>query len=150
MADRLQPPRGVAPCALTIALAVVGAVTLCSCVPRERPEEVIVAPAPTPALSEEEIRPLERPNIAIVDVNEHISADGHTTTVSGTLVNRGAGPTNAVSVHVEALDRDGAVVVSTDSEPSTELIAPGATASFSASFENRPGIDRYHVEAISR
>jgi hypothetical protein len=53
-------------------------------------------------------------------------------------------------VHVEALDHNGAVLISADSEPSTEAIAPGASGSFSVTLENRRDVHRYHVEAISR
>jgi hypothetical protein len=106
--------------------------------------------AATPPLSEEEIKPLERPNIAITDLDETAGPDGKTVTVSGMLVNRGRGATREVYVHVEALNREGAVVQSADSEPSTELIQSGSTAAFSVKLENRPDIDRYHVEAVSR
>jgi hypothetical protein len=39
---------------------------------------------PTPALSEEELRPVKRINIAIIDHDEIPSPDGKTVTVSGT------------------------------------------------------------------
>lgn len=115
-----------------------------------RPQAPVVAPSATPALSEEAIKPVERPQLAIVDLDERPGPDRHTITVAGTLVNRGTGPTRTVYVHVDAVDHNGAVILSTDSEPSTEAIAPGGTANFSVSFENRPEIEHYHVEAISR
>ncbi|MFI5398756.1 MAG: FxLYD domain-containing protein [Candidatus Binatia bacterium] len=105
---------------------------------------------PTPAVSEEEIRPVVRPNLAITDVNELPSPDGKSVTVTGTLVNRGTGPSREVYVHVEAINRDGAVIVSADSEPTSEVIGPGSTARFSVLLENRSDVDRYHVEAVSR
>ena len=105
---------------------------------------------PTPALSEEELRAEERPNIAIADLDETAGPDQKVVTVTGTLVNRGTGPTLAVFVRVEALNRDGAVVVSADSEPIAGVIPPGATARFSVVLENRTDIDRYHVEAVAR
>jgi hypothetical protein len=71
-------------------------------------------------------------------------------TVTGRLVNRGGGATRQVFVRVEALNRDGAVVQSPNSEPNTELIQPDSTATFSVKLENRPDVDRYHVEAVSR
>jgi hypothetical protein len=125
-------------------------VTVLACAP---PPTLPPPPPPvvaTPPLSEEEIKPLERPNIAITDLDETASPDGKTVTVSGMLVNRGRGATREVYVHVEALNRDGAVVQFADSEPSTELIQSGSTAAFSVKLENRPDIDRYHVEAVSR
>lgn len=108
------------------------------------------APPPTPAFSEEQLKPPERLDVAIIDFKETPSAERGTVLVTGTLVNRGTRTTSDVRVHVEALDKTGAVVASVSPVPSTQLIAPGSTASFSATFENRPEIDRYHAEAISR
>lgn len=124
------------------------AVAMAACVP---PAPVAPqAPPPTPILSEEIIAPPERLDTAIIDFHETRNPNGQTVTVSGTLVNRGTRTTSAVQVHVEALNKDGAVVASTNPVPSTQLIAPGSTATFSATFESRPAIDRYHAEAISR
>jgi hypothetical protein len=124
-------------------------VTVLACAPPTPPQPPPPVAA-TPPLSEEEIKPLERPNIAITDLSETASPDGKTVTVSGMLVNRGRGATREVYVHVEALNRDGAVVQFADSEPSTELIQPDSTAAFSVKLENRLDVDRYHVEAVSR
>jgi hypothetical protein len=107
-------------------------------------------PPPTPALTEEEIAPIERLDVAIIDFYETRSPDRKTVTVTGTLINRGTRATRVVHVRVEALSTDGAVVASTDPAPSTQSIVPGATATFSSVFENRPDIDRYHAEAMSR
>jgi hypothetical protein len=108
------------------------------------------APPPTPVLSEEEVPPVGQLDIAIIDFHETPSADGKTVAVTGTLVNRGTRTTQRVHVHIEALDKNGAVVQSADPLPSTQLIAPGATSTFAVSFENRPETDRYHAEAVSR
>ena len=122
--------------------------SLTSCVP---PAPVTPpAPPPTPALSEEPLAPPERLDVAIIDFHETPGPDRKTVTVTGTLVNRGTRATRQVRVHVEALDKGGAVVVSADPVPSTQLIAPGSTSTFAVTFENRPDIDRYHAEAISR
>ena len=121
-----------------------------SCTPPQAPAPSTPPPLPTPPLSEEEIKPIERPYIAITDLNETPSADGKRVTVSGTLVNRGDGPTREVYVHVEALNREGTVVQAADSTPTTELIAPGSSAGFSVTLENRADVDRYHVEAVVR
>jgi len=101
-------------------------------------------------MAEEEIRPLEKPNIAVLDLNETPSSDRQAVTVSGTLINRGTRATRDIVVHVEALNKSGVVVMSTDSDPNPIAIAPGATGTFSVSFQNRTDVDRYHVEAISR
>lgn len=129
-----------------LACAVVLATSCATPAPRPSP----LPPPLPPPISEETLRPVERPKIEITDLSEVASPDQKTVTVTGTLVNRGTGPTREVYVHVEALDKDGAVVVSADSDPSTETVQPGGTGTFSVMFENRPGIDRYHVEAISR
>lgn len=106
--------------------------------------------APPLPIYEEEIKPVQKPDVAIIDFTETPSADKKTVTVSGVLVNHGTGATREISVHVEALDRDGAVLVSADSEPSSDVIPAGGTGHFSVTFENRAEVDRYHVEAISR
>ncbi len=118
------------------------------CVPPVPPEAPL--PAAPPALYEEEIKPVEKLDVAIIDLTETPSADRRTITVSGRLVNRGTRVTREVRVHVEVLDKDGAVIIRAEPSPSTETIAPGSTATFSVSFESQPDIDRYHVEAISR
>ncbi len=123
----------------------------CSCVPRQPPEPPRPPPPPAPkALIEEELKPLERPDIVITNIDEQVSQDHKTATVTGTLVNRGNGSTRTVTITVSALDKDGNELDSREAAPSTQHIAPGATATFVSSFERRPGIDHYHVEAISR
>src|SRR5579862_6571666 len=122
---------------------------LIACTPPTPPAAPARAEAALP-ISEEDIKPVPTPTLVITDFVETPSADKKTVTVSGQLVNRGTGATREVYVHVEALSHDGAVLVSADSVPSTETIAPGAVGGFSVTMENRPDIDRYHVEAISR
>ena len=110
-------------------------------------------PPPPPAarpLSEEELKPLERVSLAITGHDEIPSPDGKTVTVTGTVANRGTKPTPQVVVHVEALNSDGVIVLSGDSEVTSEVIPPGGTASFSVKLENRADVDRYHVEALAR
>ena len=101
-------------------------------------------------MAEERIKALEKPNIAVLDVNEILSGDRKAVTVVGTLINRGTRATRDIVVHVEALDKNGVVLMSTDSDPDPIAIPPGATGSFSVSFQNRNDVDRYHVEAIAR
>ncbi len=125
----------------------IAALWLVGCVPPEPPE--VPRPEP-PRIFEEEVKPVETIELQIIDLNETPNPTDNTVTVSGRLVNRGTRTTREVSVHVEALDKDGAVVLSTAPEPSTQMIAPASTATFTAAFENRPDIDRYHVEAIGR
>jgi len=105
---------------------------------------------PTPQISEEEIRPPRMLQLAILNLDEQPSGDRRSVTLTGTILNRGERATRQVYVHVDALNRDGAIVLSSDLPPSTERIAPGGTGSFSATFDNRPEIDHYHVEAVAR
>jgi hypothetical protein len=121
-----------------------------ACTPPTPPSPEPAHAAPPAPIYEEEIKPAQKLEIAIIDLTETPSTDKKTVTVSGVLVNRGTRATRAVYVHVEALDRDGAVLVSADSELSSEIIAPGATGHFSVTLENRADVDRYYVEAISR
>ena len=107
-------------------------------------------PVPPPPIYEEEIKPVETLKLDILDLNELPSADHKIVTVTGTLINHGTRTTREVYVHVEALDKNGAVVLSAEPDPSTQTIAPDSTATFSATFENRADTDRYHVEAIGR
>ncbi len=125
------------------------AVSTCvtSCAPSA---PLVPAAVPTPAVSEEALRAEERPDIAIIDLDETVGPDQHVVTVTGTLVNRGTGATRALFVRVEALNRDGAVVARADAEPTVGVIPPGATARFSVLLENRGDVDRYHVEALAR
>jgi hypothetical protein len=119
-----------------------------ACVPPAPPE--ISRPVPSPPISEEEIKPDETLKIEIVDLNEAANSDGKTVTVSGRLLNRGTRPTRQVSVQVEALDKNGAVVARAAADPAAQLIPPDSTVPFTATFETRPDIDRYRVEAVAR
>jgi hypothetical protein len=141
---RLRPGTSITCRALVV---VIGSAAT-ACVP-PAPVPPPAAP-PTPALSEEVIAPVERLDVAIIDFHETVSPDRKTVTVTGTLVNRGTRATHEIRVHVEALDKGGAVVASADPVPSTQLVAPGSTSTFAVTFENRPEIDRYHAEAFSR
>ena len=130
-----------------VAPVVIVALWIAGCVPPQPPE--VPRPEP-PRFLEEDIKPVETIELKIIDLNETPNPADKTVTVTGRLLNRGTRTPHEVSVHVEALDKDGAVVLSTNPEPSTQMIAPASTATFTAAFENRPDIDRYHVEAIGR
>jgi len=99
---------------------------------------------------EEEIKPLEMIDIGIGDVAETPRTDHRSVTVSGTLVNHGTRATREVVVRVEALDKNGVVLLSTHAESDTQTIAPNGTAHFSAILTDRADVDRYHVVAIAR
>lgn len=134
--------------ACVVLLTPLAAMAMLSCV-----SPAPVTPPPPPparAFAEEEIKPEERLDVEIIDLHETPSPDRKTVMVTGTLLNRGTRATREIHLHVEALDKDGAVVVSANPSPSTQRIAPTSTGTFTVMFENRPDIDRYHVEAISR
>ncbi|HUI27962.1 MAG TPA: FxLYD domain-containing protein [Candidatus Kryptonia bacterium] len=106
--------------------------------------------APTPALREEKVEPLEQPQLEIVDLQETPSADKKLVTLTGILRNHGTGPTHHLLVRVEARDENDAVLLSADAAPTTEVVPPGATATFTVTVENRREVARYHVEALAR
>lgn len=110
----------------------------------------VATPAAPPPIREEALKPVGTVRLDIRGFAGTPSADHKTVTVGGTLVNNGTRTTHEVSVHVQALDRSGAVLMSADARPSTQAIAPGGTATFSVRFDTRPAIDSYHAEAIAR
>lgn len=106
--------------------------------------------APQPAAAAQETHAADRPRIEIVDLEETPSANKKRVTLTGTLVNRGARGTSAVSVKVNALADDGKVLISVPAVPDTNTIPPnGGTTSFSATLDDQPAVKRYHVEALT-
>ena len=111
------------------------------------------APAPPPErpeFAEENLPAIERPRLAIIDLEETVDAGQGTVTLTGTLVNRGAGPTREIFVRVRALDRQGAVLFRERSVPTTQVIPPGGTGHFSVTLADHDDVDRYHLEAFAR
>lgn len=108
-------------------------------------------PTPIPVVREEVISAPARPQVEITDLQEQVSEDGKRVTVSGTLINRGAGATSELTVTVRALDADGQAVIQMSAVPSTNRIpALGGTATFTATLDNRSEVKRYHVETVAR
>jgi len=107
-------------------------------------------PPPAPALVEENLDPPARAQVAILDLDEEIQADGQTVVVTGKLINRGSRPSRGILVRVQALDAEGRVVVEAETDANPGSIAPGSTGSFQAILEHRPGIQDYHVEVLYR
>jgi hypothetical protein len=101
-------------------------------------------------LVEENIQPVERPRLAIIDLIEKQSPDGSTVTLTGTLVNRGTRSTHEIYVRVHALAADESIVAEDELTPTVQVIAAGMTGDFTAIMENRPEVVRYHVEAFAR
>jgi hypothetical protein len=126
---------------------VLGCLLLSACKP---PAPRPVSLAPTPALQEEALRPIERPQLRILDLHETPSPDGKRIMLTGTLKNDGVGPTHELVINIEGRDDNNAVVCSAQAVPSTEEVLPGDTVSFTATLDNRPETVDYHVEAIGR
>ena len=101
-------------------------------------------------IHEDDTSPLPRPRIEVVGLQQEESADGAVVTLTGTLVNRGEGPTAELTVTVNGLDEAGGVITSARAMPASERVAPGSTVNFTATMVNRPDIRNYHVEAIAR
>lgn len=111
-------------------------------------------PVPPPQASswihEDDLSPAKRPRIEILDLQENVSPDASTVTVTGTLINRGEAPTTRLSVQVNALDETGRVVLSAHATPGSERVDVNGAATFSTTLVNRPDVRHYHVEAIAR
>jgi len=71
-------------------------------------------------------------------------------TLTGTLRNRGTGTTKTLRVRVDAYNQDDAVVLSAEATPTTEIVPPGATVTFTLTMENRRDVAQYHVETLAR
>lgn len=101
-------------------------------------------------IHEDDTSPAPRPRIEVLGLQEEESSDGAAVTLTGTLVNRGEGPTAELTVTVNGLDESGGVITTARAMPASERVAPGSTVSFTATMVNRPDIRNYHVEAIAR
>jgi hypothetical protein len=126
--------------------------TLCllvSCTPPV-PVRLGVPPPPAPVLQEENVPPVERPEIEILDLQQTPTPDRKRVTLTGTLRNQGNAETHQLMIRIEAQDKERAVVLSADAQPSSDEVPPGGTATFTATVDNRPEVVRYHVEAIAR
>lgn len=99
---------------------------------------------------EQDLPPVEKPRVEIIDLQEIPEAEGNRVRISGTLINFGKAPTTQVSVKVRAVDASGHVVNLIYGVPSTQNIPSGGSATFTAFFEDRPEVTRYHVEAVVR
>jgi hypothetical protein len=122
---------------------------LAGCVPREPPEPLPPPPLPAPqVLHEEEIKPIERPELVILDIEE--VREGKRITLTGTIINRGTGPARDLQVTVRVVDVQGATLLTTAAVPGTTRLAAGATTAFTARFERPENADEYRVEAVSR
>jgi hypothetical protein len=81
---------------------------------------------------------------------QDVPRDAPLVTVTGTLINRGQGPTTQLTVRVDALDDQGRVVATAPAVPASERVEANGTVTFTATLENRPETRHYHVEAVAR
>jgi len=132
-----------------IGLTLIGAACISACAKPPPAPAPVVAAAPPP-IYEEQLQAVGQLDMEILDLNETPTPNRKAVVLSGTLVNRGTRATREVYIRVEALDTNGAVVLSADSQPSTATIGPGGRGTFAVTMENRPNVDRYHVEAIAK
>lgn len=117
---------------------------------KPEPPVKVELPPPAHALTEEEVRPVEQPQMEIVDLQEDSSADKKQVTLRGTLRNNGTGPTHQLAVRVEARNQADLVLFSVEATPSTEVVAPGESVTFTAVVDNRPDTAGYRVETLAR
>jgi len=108
------------------------------------------APPPLPPLTEESLAPSTTAEFQIGPIKETVSADGAAVFVEGTVRNVGSRPSRDVEVSVEGLDAAGTRVVSADTLPSPQSIAPDTSATFVVRLPNDPAVRTYHVVAIGR
>lgn len=146
---RSSSPRTVSVRRLTGRLALVTTL-LPACVRPPAPPPSPPAPAPG-IYYEEDLRVPDKPQVEIIDLRETVSEDQQRVSVTGTVINRGTKTTAELSVKVNALDAQDAVVLSVFAVPSTSRLAPGGgTATFTATLDNRAEVRRYHVEAMAK
>ncbi len=132
---------------MTRILALLALVALGACEAR-KPEAATFAEPPRPPIVEEDLKPVERAEVGILDLNEELGASKKTVVVSGTLVNRGSRPTRRIIVRVQALDGGGKVLAETQAFATPEAIAPGNTGRFTVEMANQSDTQDYHVEVL--
>ena len=135
----------LAPASLPLALLLV----IAGCT-KQPPAVPVPPPQAASWIHEDDTSPPRQPHIEITNLEEDVSEDASMVTVTGTLTNRGEAPTGALSVQVNGLSEDGAVVVSAKARPTSEQVPVNGVAQFIAVLANRPEVRHYHVEAIAR
>jgi hypothetical protein len=131
-----------------VRLRLAGAALALGCA-RQAPPPPPPAPPPPP-LTEESLAPSTTAEFQIGPIKETASTDGAAVFVEGTVRNVGSRPSRDVKVSVEGLDSGGTRVVSADTLPTPQAIAPGTSATFVVRLPNDPAVRTYHVVAIGR
>lgn len=106
-------------------------------------------PPPPKILVEEEIRPVERPDLVILEVKEEPKSDGQVEVV-GTVLNRGPGTARNLVVTVHLLDAGGNELAVLPAEVSRATLEANATASFRLATTRPPTTASYHVVAVAQ
>ena len=101
-------------------------------------------------MGEENLEPVPRPRIDVLELHEIDSGDPGYESVMGTIVNSGDKDTTTLDVSVYALDRDDRILMRAPGVPESEqLRAAGGTTRFTATFARRAETYGYKVEAIA-
>jgi len=101
-------------------------------------------------LSEEDVRPIARPDLHIESVQSEPAADGSGTRVTGILVNRGNGPARTLEITVRVFDAQGGLRQQTTAHVDRIPLPAGASTSFSATLGHDPEAEEIRVEAIGK
>ena len=125
----------------------IGSIAGCAKAP---PRAEIPPPEATSWIREDDISPPKRPHIEIMNLEENVSPDAGTVTVTGTLINRGEAPTATLDLQVNGLNDAGATVTTSRAQPASERVPVNGVTTFSAVLVNRPDVRHYHVEAVAR
>jgi len=131
---------------------VIGAFLVASgCVPPAPPEPPRPpAPPPPKILVEEDLRPLERPELVILDVQERPASEPDMVEVTGTILNRGNGRAAGLRVTVHVLDEHGNELAALPAEVEQDTLEANATVRFLLRMPRHPQARRYEVVAVAR
>ncbi len=132
-------------------LSLVVSSLIAGCVAPAPPEPALPPPPPPPKiLVEEEVRPVERPELAILEVEENRGSDPQMVEVVGRVLNRGPGRARQLSVTVHVLDDQGNELASLPAQVDSDTIEPNATVGFRLLLQRPGGASRYEVVAVAR
>lgn len=135
---------------LWLALATV-VVMSAGCVAPVPPEPArLPEPPPPKILAEEDIRPVEKPSLVILEVNEEPQSDGQTVELVGTVLNRGPGTARNLNVTVHIVDAHGNELAVLPAEVSRVTVEANGTASFRLITVRPPNTVSYHVVAVAQ
>jgi hypothetical protein len=106
-------------------------------------------PPPPPPLTESTLPPTGEPAFEI-DFEFQRDADPKQLVVLGSVRNTGSRASRELKVFVEAIDAAGARVVTRDTYPDAQVVAPGSATRFRVLLPNDPAIRTVRVQAFGR